>query len=212
MLNSCLEPVSFTILVSYVFIFKFIFKQTCENTHFWGEHIPLQAVWPVARGQIRVLSGTHAHGYVYRMVLLLEYESVFLCFVLFFPPETWSALCTRKKWESKLLSKNNFDPVYSLKFWVGTWEASSLLLWIWEGGQTGHFLKYYKISMGSIAALTLCLVLIEWSLKENVKKQKTSDWLPCQSVSVAESFILTWRVGSWFFPLYCCLSICTLSE
>ena len=38
MLNSCLEPVSFAILVSYMFIFKFIFKQTCENTlmFFWN--------------------------------------------------------------------------------------------------------------------------------------------------------------------------------
>lgn len=36
MLNSCLEPVSFTILVFYMFIFKFIFKQTCENTYFFG--------------------------------------------------------------------------------------------------------------------------------------------------------------------------------
>ena len=44
MLNSCLEPVSFTILVSYMFIFKFIFKQTCENTHIFLEHLPLQAV------------------------------------------------------------------------------------------------------------------------------------------------------------------------
>ena len=195
-----------------MFIFKFIFKQTCENTHFGGEHLPLQAVWPVARGQIPVLSGTHAHWLCLQNGLAF---GIWIClFVLcaFFPPETWSALCTRKKWESKLLSKNNFDPFYSLKFWVGTWEASSLLLWIWEWGQTGHFLKYYKISMESIAALTLCLVLIEWSLKENVKKQKTSDWLPCQSVSVAEPFILTWRVGSWFFPLYCCLSICALSE
>lgn len=87
MLNSCLEPVSFTILVSYMFIFKFIFKQTCENTHVFLEHLPLQAVWPVARGQIPVLSGIHAHGCVYRMVLLLEYESVFLCFVLIFSPK-----------------------------------------------------------------------------------------------------------------------------
>lgn len=38
MLNPCLEPVSFAILVSYMFIFKFIFKQTCENTlmFFWN--------------------------------------------------------------------------------------------------------------------------------------------------------------------------------